>query len=160
MGLVQYQAPAILLNQVTEMNTFGWDTVYAVNINRLNEQLTNNRKAAIQDIDIVQQEPISVAVTGHFKPWRIVPSGSGVFLHIAIPFEEGKMVLETGKTVTIDLRGTIVTIEIALRLIPSLVDPKQQELQFHIERIGKSDQPSELGMIRPIARILKHNPFL
>lgn len=133
------------------MNTFSWDTVYAVNLNRLNEQLQNNRKSAIQDINIIQQEPIPVAVTGHFKPWRIVPSGSGEFLHIAIPFEEGQMLLETGKTVRIDLRDTVVTIEIALRLIPSLVDPKQQELQFHIERVGKSDQPSELGMIRPIA---------
>lgn len=74
-------------------STFGWDTVYGVNVAMINQALSQ-RGVTPDTFDGVFKGPLSgidVKVSGTFGPWAVT-GGSGTLVHMTLPVIDGNVI--------------------------------------------------------------------
>lgn len=133
------------------MNTFGWDTVYVLGVDRVNDALASRKDQLIQTFDIAPGGELPLAAGGTLASWRVVAGGSGQILHLKMTVGEGTCTFQIGTPKTVDLSGIGLVVAVQLHLLPSPSRRKLEELRFNIDRAGKMGQPNEPGMITPVA---------
>ena len=117
------------------MNLGGWDMVSAVGIGRINAALAAKADTATE-FDFHED---TIRLSGTFGPWQIVQGGSVRLLHVTIPLTAGKYSDSLRRHHSIDLAGMALVAELALRLIPSTVEPGAEDLVFDLDRGDATD---------------------
>ena len=110
------------------MNLNGWDTTSVVAIDLVNHALEQNTGKLVTRFEF-RDDPI--LMRGTFGPWRIVPGGSLQKLHVEIPITDGwiRGVMRSART---KLTGTVLTVEIGLRLLPRADAKDTHDLVFDL----------------------------
>ena len=132
------------------MDTFGWDTVYVVNITKANAALAAHKEQLIISFDTSGIDGLPVSAKGQFSGWEIVEGGSGTILHLKLLISEGDLEINITQPKSVDLAGVSLVVAVQLKLLPGQIS-NTQELQFDIERVGQEGQTPEPGMIVPVA---------
>lgn len=68
----------------TETPTFGFDTVFALSLDGINNAI-KQRGSSPKKLDWPQQGPLQFGLTADFDDWQMVPSGDGAEIHFALP---------------------------------------------------------------------------
>jgi hypothetical protein len=134
------------------MQTFGWDTVYALGIEKVNAVLASRRDQLILAFDSQAGEGLPVSAQGEFGDWAVVTGGSGSILHLRLTISSGTYRLASENPVReLPLSGVGLTVAVQLKLLPSTSDPKLQELRFDIATAGEMGDKPAPGVITPVA---------
>lgn len=127
------------------MDLHGWDTAYATHIGQLNLALA----APGATVRSFEAEEEGWMVRGTLGPWRIVPGGAGILLHLEVPITEGSLCSSGGPEAS--LAGVSVLLEINLQVLPSKL-PGEKELGFHFQHRGQPGGPATgaTGAVTPL----------
>lgn len=128
------------------MNTFGWDTVYVININKINNSLLSNKDKLILNFDTTGTTELPVVAKGTFSRWEIVQGGSGAILYLKLHIGNGK-VLFTNTRQECDMSGIALVVAVQLTLLPK---QDKQELKFNIQSVGEIGIVPQPGVITPV----------
>jgi len=75
------------------MDTYGWDTVYAVSTEKVNIALAENLQQLITAFDQPDAEGFPVSAKGTFSKWEVVEGGSGQIIYLKLTISEGTPML-------------------------------------------------------------------
>jgi hypothetical protein len=141
------------------MQTFGWDTVFVIDTNRVNAALAAHRHQLLMEFDGSLGAEAGVVATGKFNAWEIVQGGSGKILYLNLPILEG--VLRVGGFVVsmiegvpheVNLAGTSVVMAVQLEMLPRASDApagsEYLDLRFDIRQVGMGNPGP--GLITPV----------
>ncbi len=129
------------------METFGWDTVYSININRINAVLAENKDKLPQTIDYSTEiEGMLSHIQCNLAPWEIVKGGSGKLIHFKIPIVKGTLLINS---ITKEIANVDVIVQVSLQFLPTKIDPLRHELMFHISELGTIGSKKE-GAVSPV----------
>nr|WP_295870513.1 TULIP family P47-like protein [uncultured Chitinophaga sp.] len=131
------------------MNTFGWDTVYVVTIDKINASLLSNKEKLILQFDTQKNIELPVRAMGHFSHWEIVQGGSGAILYLKLGISDGKAVF-TDTHPEYDLAGTSLVVAVQLAMLPGQAQTASEELRFDIRTVGQIGDPPQPGNITPV----------
>jgi hypothetical protein len=99
------------------MKTFGYDYVFALSIDKVNEILKDNLSGIEMSIYYVTTDAdtgSTITMSGALAPWQIV-GGDNTLLNINVPISDGYLALEGGAlTGSYDLSGVTVEMQIQL----------------------------------------------
>lgn len=127
------------------MNSFGWDTAFALNSDQVNKALNNSWNQLPQNFDYSED---GCHMSGQFSPWMVVNGGAGSLLHLKLPVTSGSIALDSSKPA--DLAGVAVVVEVDMRLLPSSTKTKTQELRMNLKQAVKPGAPGGEGLVVPI----------
>lgn len=129
------------------METFGWDTVYSININRVNSVLAENMSKLPQRIDYrTEIEGMHTHIQCNLAPWEIIKGGSGKLLHFKIPIVNGMLDINSNSK---EISNVDVIIQVSLQFLPSEIDPLKQDLMFNLSELGAIESKKE-GAVSPV----------
>ncbi|MBC9914313.1 TULIP family P47-like protein [Chitinophaga varians] len=132
------------------MNTFGWDTVYVVTVDKINASLLANKDKLVLQFDTSNNKELPVSAVGNFSRWEIVEGGSGAILYLKLGISDGKVVFtNTGQEY--DLAGMALVVAVQLAMLPGKTLTPSQELKFDIRSVGDPGDPPKPGSITPVA---------
>lgn len=132
------------------METYGWDTVYSININRVNSVLAENMNTLPQLIDYSTEiEGMHSHIQCNLAPWEIVKGGSGKLLHLKISIVNGMLQINSNSK---EISNVDVIIQVSLQFLPSNIDPSKHELMFNISELGVIGSKKE-GAVSPVTVI-------
>lgn len=131
------------------MNTFGWDTVYVVNIAKANNALAARQDQLIISFETSEVDQIQVKTKGKFSRWEIVEGGSGSILYLKLWIGEGNLEINFTQPKSVSLVGTSLVVAVQLQLLPGQIQ-RTEDLHFHITRVGQQGQPPQPGAITPV----------
>lgn len=115
-----------------DVNTYGWDTVFALNYNHANAAVVagwSKVNAGAKNVAQTANDDPSFNLAGVLGPWQLTLGGDGKNVRMNCPFASGTYNHSSGST---DLTGVGVVIEIMMEWVP---DPGQ----FHFV-IGDQNQ--------------------
>ncbi|WP_299290153.1 TULIP family P47-like protein [Nitrosopumilus sp.] len=125
----------------------GWDTVYAVSINKTNQQLASSFTNTTFDL------PSSdLKLSGTFGAWSIVTGGASTLLHLETQVTKGTFNLP-GVADNVDLSGVSFVFEISLQLLPSKTNPIQHDLSFNVKKISSVTSTTTTPLVTPVSTI-------
>lgn len=93
------------------MDTFGWDTIFIVDIDFINQALA---KSSAQLISRFSYSTSGRVIEGTFGAWSIQPGESGKILQLRLPIASG--IMGAGAGPEMDLSGVTVTVNVALQM--------------------------------------------
>ncbi len=101
-----------------EASTLGWDTVFAVTYEDINEAIVK-RKSSPSKLNIPAGGPFNFAVTADFADWKIFPGGDGSEVYFLLPVKNLKAnyVLK-GKPGALTCDEMMITVAVKLALLP------------------------------------------
>ena len=132
------------------MQTFGWDTVFVIDVNRVNAALAAHGNNLLMEFDASLGEETNVSAAGRFRAWAVVKGGAAKILYIQMPILEGKLTIganlfstvleqvpDTSKVIgaellgealaggarAVDLAGVRVVMAVSLHLLPRFDGP-------------------------------------
>ena len=132
------------------MQTFGWDTVFVIDVNRVNAALAAHGKNLLMEFDASLGEETNVSAAGRFRAWEVVEGGAAKILYIQMPILEGELTVgenlfssvlrelpDTSKVIgaellgealaggarAVDLAGVSVVMAVSLHLLPRFDGP-------------------------------------
>jgi len=73
------------------MQTFGWDTVFVIDVGRVNAALAAHSNELLLQFDASLGEEANVSAVGKFRPWEVVKGGAGKILYVQMPIEQGTL---------------------------------------------------------------------
>ncbi len=127
------------------MNTFGWDTVFVLTMDRANQALASGGSQLLTSISVRTTQPINMELNGQFTSWKIVPGGSGKLLHLQLTFGSGTITVANQNA---SLNGVGVVVEVSLDLLPE--SGAQQVLRFSMLQAGKPGDAGKPGVVTPV----------
>lgn len=127
------------------MNSFGWDTVFALDNDQVNKAISNSWNQLPQSFDYSED---GFHMSGQFSPWMVVNGGSGSLLHLKLPVTSGSIALDSSKPA--DLVGVAAVVEVDMRLLPSSTKAETQELRMNLKQAVKIGTPGGEGLVVPI----------
>lgn len=134
------------------MDTGGWDTVYAVDIDAVNASLAQGFAQIPQTFDISGTDFLPYVVQGQFAAWRVIPGGSGQLLWLQLDIASGSFTLGSGAQMQkASLAQVGIQVEVSLQLIPAQAGASVLKFNFHA--VGKPGQ-SQPGLVTPLNKVL------
>ncbi|MEM7375101.1 MAG: TULIP family P47-like protein [Bacteroidota bacterium] len=124
------------------MNIHGWDTVFAISVDKVNSALASNNGTIPEAFDFTQG---GLRMSGTFDAWHIVNGGSGNLLRMNFPIKTGSFQMPGQSAVS--LAGITLVAEVHLALLPEGNSSKR--LTFDIKAVGKNGQTGP-GLITPV----------
>lgn len=113
-----YKRPAKMLMAESEASTNGWDTVYSIKTDYLNQAIANTKPYPPEAEKTIEEmsrgQKLVMQLKAEFDAWSIV-GGGGDVLHLSIPIRKGTF-HENGEPY--DLKDVKVTIEVMLSYYP------------------------------------------
>lgn len=108
----------------TDVSTFGWDSVFALNFNHVNSAITANWasvNAGAKNVSQAASDDPSYNISAVLGPWQLTMGGDGKNIRMNCPIASGTYNFG-GKSVSMDTTKTEVVIEIGMEWVP---DPGQ-----------------------------------
>jgi len=127
------------------MITQGWDTVFVISADRVNEMLIANADKTVLQFGTSLPNMPAWTATGRFAPWQLAEGGSNDIVHLRLPIETGTL---SDGTTSFDLAG--LTLVIATYL-DWLAFNDQQQLQFDYHAQGEPGNEPDRGELSVIA---------
>jgi len=105
--------------QTSTSPTFGWDTVFAIPVDRVNAAIAS-RKASPVKLDYPPTGPFKFQVQADFDDWKVIPEGDGAIVRMALPMRNlvGSYVDGNGQTHSISCAALVGIIEVKLNFLP------------------------------------------
>lgn len=129
------------------MNTYGWDSIYLVDIDDVNKSLAQDEQQLIRCFDTSSSQDLPLQAKGNFSRWELVPGGSGSIIHLKISIGNGTVSYGSSQE-KIDLSGMYMIVAVQLAFISSGME--EEVLQFNIKYVGEADTDPEPGAIVPV----------
>ncbi|KSV75547.1 hypothetical protein N185_17045 [Sinorhizobium sp. GW3] len=136
------------------MKTFGWDTVFVVNEDRLNALLLANANTVTLTFDVEIPGQVSGRAKGKFAPWQIAEGGSNDIIHLRLTLAEGQMDYGGRR---VDLTG--LTLVVATYLDWLATPDRTEQLRFDYHRLGESGNPPQRGELT-VVKLIDPNSML
>lgn len=136
------------------MKTFGWDTVFVVNEDRLNTLLLMNSGEVTLSFDVAIPGSTPGRATGKFAPWQIAEGGSNDIIHLKLAIAEGRMDYD-GRS--IDLQG--LTLVVATYLDWLATTSRTEELRFDYHKLGETGNTPQRGELA-VVKLIDPNGML
>lgn len=142
------------------MQTFGWDTVFVINTDRVNAALAAHKNQLLMEFDGSLGAEAGISATGKFNAWEIVQGGSGKILYLNLPILEGVLKVGDGFVLSrmedvpheVSLAGISVVMAIQLEMLPRTsgapADSNYLDLRFDIRQVGTGNPGP--GLITPV----------
>jgi hypothetical protein len=137
------------------MQTFGWDTVFVISNDRVNDALAKNLQSLLPTFAVQLESDPVITASGNFGSWAIVEGGDGKLLFMKLTIDKGKMEigpislpdhvrvivpdLESVGEIVID--GVAIVLSVFLRVLPK-PDASAQDLAFFMEHVAHSASDS------------------
>jgi len=134
------------------MNLGGWDTGYAISINKVNEQLAKPSNSVVSKFDFSDKGPPACKASGTFGPWKLVEGGDGKHLLLKIPVTKGTFNIG-GVPKNTDMSGVSFVFKITLKFLPSKTNPKQTDLTFNFIKAVAHAKTGKDGLVIPVEAI-------
>lgn len=149
----------------------GWDTVFAVPIDRINKAIVK-RKVSPKKLDYKIQAASKFHMQADFGDWQIIPKGDGSIIRMSLPMKNMKGgYTVSGKDYTFTCDECVGIIEIKLNFLPhdhsipiiggdgkALPDPPKGTKRHKLVARTKSDDPADpvasfvvLDFIKPLS---------
>lgn len=128
------------------MKTFGWDTVFIVNTDRINTMLAEKGDQTTLLFDTTLPNLPIWQTNGKFASWQITDGGSNEIIHLKLTISSGVL---TDGTTSYNLQG--LTLVIATYLHWLEYAENQQSLQFDYNKLGNLGNPPNRGELSVIA---------
>lgn len=112
------------------MNIYGWDLLYASDLELINEKFKSNAKSLASSFNFETKDlsfGTSVSIIGNFGIWELASTGSNKIIQLSLPVNQIGI---AGTGVNIECNSSTVVLEIALDFIPDQVDKSKHNLQF------------------------------
>ncbi|ABA04151.1 hypothetical protein Nwi_0887 [Nitrobacter winogradskyi Nb-255] len=119
-------------------NTFGWDTVYVIDVNLVNAAL---RRERLPELEYTSD---GTEMTGVMGSMQIVSGGSGKLLRMSFQVAQGSLVSKTVGDASLD--GVTLVADLELTLLPSGM-PTSQNLVPDIRKVSQQAGP---GLLTPV----------
>lgn len=135
------------------MQLYGWDTVWATNVNKVNQELINNSHQLISTFDYQLHDDAfnaDVNVKGTFAQWQIVAGGSGKLLHLQTTIQSGTMQVTGLAPQSFDLTNVSTVLEVQLDMLPSRVG-QYNELKFNFKEYSATSNQNIDGAVTPVS---------
>ncbi len=126
------------------MKTYGWDTVFVISADRVNQMLSDHAGTTVLDFATTLPNMPDAPASGTFAPWQLVDGGSNDIVHIALPIKQGSL---TYNGTAYDLHG--LTLVVATYL-DWLSQETSRVLQFDYQRLGDGGAPPSPGELSVI----------
>lgn len=99
--------------------TFGWDTVFAIPVDRVNKAIAS-RKASPAQLVYPPTGPFKFQLQADFDDWKVVPEGDGAIVRMALPMRNlvGSYVDGQGQQHSISCAALVGIIEVKLNFLP------------------------------------------
>lgn len=128
------------------MKTLGWDTVFVIKSDRVNEMLIANADKTVLQFDAGLPNLPMWKAGGRFAPWQLAEGGSNDIVHLRLPIESGTL---SDGTNSYDLAG--LTLVIATYLDFLAFGNEQERLQFDYNKLGEMGNEPDRGELAVIA---------
>ncbi|RYF77876.1 MAG: hypothetical protein EOO39_02890 [Cytophagaceae bacterium] len=120
------------------MQTYGWDSVFVLNVVTANQQLAVNMDKLVETFDFAYTAGLApTQIQGVFDPWQIVPGGSNKIIQMKFPIQSGTMSIAGIGDYKLD--GVSVELQISLDILPSTVAVQSNVLAFDFSGNTVSD---------------------
>jgi hypothetical protein len=119
-------------------NTFGWDTVYVIDVNLVNAALRSEKLPALR------YGSDGTEMTGTMGSMQIVSGGSGKLLRMSFQITQGSLASKVVGNASLD--GVALIADLELTLLPSRV-PTSQNLVPDIRSVSPQTGP---GLLTPV----------
>ena len=105
--------------QSTTTPTFGWDTVFAVPVDRVNQAIAA-KKASPDKLDYQSSAASAFHMQADFDDWRLIPEGDGPIVRLALPMKNlvGGYVDTQGQKHAFSCPELVGVIEVKLNFLP------------------------------------------
>lgn len=103
----------------TNIDLFGWQTVFAVNYPAVNQAIKENASTP-KDFEYTDDDA-QLAISGTWKDWQLTRNSDGPNLHLYCPVGTGTA--KSGTQGSVDLSGGSVTIQLRLDAVPNPNSP-------------------------------------
>jgi hypothetical protein len=97
-------------------STLGWDTVFAVQANKVNDHFAASNLYPKDFSGTFNGSLYSATITGNFGAWTIALGGSGAIVNLSIPVASGTMAIKNGNNFA--LAGATLFVEVKLNYLP------------------------------------------
>ena len=138
------------------MLTNGYDYIFALSWDAVNDILTTNLKDKDIKINVVQQDGdlgLTISLDLKLAPFQIVAGGGNSLVHLSLPIGEGRMEIDDGKApVLLDLAGVSIIVETSLVWLGS-GDANSNQLVF----LPSSTSAADPGGVAFVALNDPHN---
>jgi len=141
------------------MQLFGWDTVWATNVDKVNQELINNSHQLISTFSYQLHDDVfnaDVNVQGTFAEWQIVPGGAGKLLHLQTKILSGTMQITGAAPQSFKLDSVSTILEIQLEMLPS-ASGEYKELKFNFKEYSSTSNSAVDGAVTPVQLIDPNN---
>lgn len=123
-----------------EANTYGWDTVFAIDYNAVNMAMTKSWPDVPDTSKNFNELNEGYTIAGSWKPWQIALGGDGKNIRLNCAIENGTFTRADAST--LDITGANVEIEINLDYVP---DPSNQNsLKLMVDPSGTAAEPAAI----------------
>lgn len=119
-------------------NTFGWDTVYVIDVNFVNAALQREKLPALE------YTSDGTEMTGAMGSMQIVSGGSGKLLRMSFQVTQGSLVSKAVGNGSLD--GVTLVADLELTLLPSGI-PTSKNLVPYIRQVSSQTGP---GLLTPV----------
>ncbi|BDI28916.1 hypothetical protein CCAX7_009670 [Capsulimonas corticalis] len=129
------------------MNTYGWDTVFIVNEDRINTIMAAHKDTVTQCFEMAVPGTPTQKASGLFGAWQVAQGGSHEIIHLRLPIDQGVLSSPDGP---INLAGLTLVIAVQLRWLEVQGNQNQQALKFDYRRLAEPNNPptqDELSVI-------------
>ncbi|MGY2049229.1 TULIP family P47-like protein [Methylobacterium sp. JK268] len=153
------------------MQTFGWDTVFVIDNDRINQTLANNLQSLIPTFAVDLGSDPAVSASGRFRSWEVVEGGNDKLLFLRLTIAEGTLTIGplglpdhvramvpdlaslAQQAGAIALDGVAVVLSVFLRVLPK-PDASAQVLAFFLQQVAHSAAESGTpGFVTPVTII-------
>ncbi|MBR1086418.1 TULIP family P47-like protein [Bradyrhizobium manausense] len=103
----------------TTTPTFGWDTVFAIPIERVNQAIATN-KVSPAKLDYKSTTSSAFQMQADFDDWQVIPEGDGPIVRMALPMKNlaGSYVDTGGQSHSFTCAEFVGVIEVKLNFLP------------------------------------------
>lgn len=125
------------------MDMAGWDTVFAIALDRVNTALKANAAKLPQALQATNAagDKLEYSIDAKVAPWQLEQRQSGALFNLLIPFQSGSFAaIGFGPA---DLAGVVVSVEVDLRWVPASA-PGHDSLAFNFS----APQSTKTGEVR------------
>ncbi|WP_434663897.1 TULIP family P47-like protein [Klebsiella sp. MISC125] len=132
--------------------TLGWDTVFAVPVDKVNEVFSASGEYPTNFDYTLVGSLVTLTINGNFGPWLITAGGTGGLMNMKIPVANGTLTPVGGNPLSIN--GVIATVQVTLKYLEQQNAQEENGIPYNL----KLNQSSPGSGVEPVVVLKIDNP--